>query len=72
MALPLQIEPIEYRRTWDNAHAPVKLHLIVGGQAQGHRRLNHSIYLRRRVAALVLLVVESLITDRRRVKAGAA
>ena len=56
MALPLQIEPIEYRRTWDNAHAPVKLHLIVGGQAQSHRQLSHSIYLRRRVAALVLLV----------------
>jgi len=57
MALPLRIEPVEYRRTWENPNPPVRLQLIVGGQTAGRRRLNHDVYVKRRVAAVLLLLV---------------
>ena len=56
MALPLRIEPVEYRRTWENPNPPVRLQLIVGGAAGGTRRLSSSVYMKRRLAAVVLLI----------------
>ena len=56
MALPLRIEPVEYRRSWENPNQPVRLQLIVGGASAGTRRLSSSVYVKRRVAAVVLLV----------------
>ena len=57
MALPLRIEPVEYRSGWTHGERPVRLQLIVGDAPDRPGRLNNSVYVRRRLVAGTLLIL---------------
>jgi len=57
MALPLRIEPVEYRSTWGAGERPVRLQLIVGEVSERSGRLHSSVYLRRRLVAGTIMIL---------------
>lgn len=57
MALPLRIEPVEYRSTWGADERPVRLQLMVGAAPERSGRLHSSVYMRRRLVAGTLMIL---------------
>lgn len=57
MALPLRIEPVEYRTARGADHQPVRLRLLVSDVPESPARLDASVYVRRRLVVGMLMIV---------------